>query len=265
MKENSITGMKTGFIDLDKSINGLNNSDLIILAARPAMGKTSFALNLLLNITKLENKSVLFFSLEMSKSQLYQRLLSIETDIHLHNIKNKFLDDDARKKIEIASSNLSKSNIFIEDSPNISVLEIEEYAKKIKNNGKLGLIIVDYLQLIKSGDNSQQEISDISRSLKSLARELDIPIIVLSQLSRNIENRVDKRPKLSDLKGIGGIEKYVDMAIFLYRDDYYNSKSDDKGIAEVIIAKQRNGSTGTVKLLFLNEITKFENFIVQMK
>ncbi|MBS9775463.1 MAG: replicative DNA helicase [Fusobacterium sp.] len=263
------TGMSTGFTDLDRSTSGLNNSDLIIVAARPAMGKTAFALNLLLNVAKLENKSVLFFSLEMSTSQLYQRLLAIEAGVPLHNIKNGFLDDEAWSKVAIATSKLSNTKIFIGDLPNVNTLEIRSYARKMKSRGELDLIIVDYLQLIKgtsrSGDNRQQEISDISRSLKSLARELDIPIIALSQLSRSVESRVDKRPILSDLRESGAIEQDADIVAFLYRDEYYNPETENKGITELIIGKQRNGPTGIVKLNFLEAFTRFTNYTDQIK
>lgn len=263
------TGMSTGFIDLDKSTSGLNNSDLIIIAARPAMGKTAFALNLLLNVAKLENKAVLFFSLEMSTSQLYQRLLAIESGVPLHNIKNGFLDDDSWAKVGIATSKLSNTKIFIGDLPNVNVLEIRSYARKMKSRGKLDLIVIDYLQLLKgtsrNGDNRQQEISDISRSLKSLARELDVPVIALSQLSRQVESRVDKRPVLSDLRESGAIEQDADIVAFLYREEYYIPETENKGITELIIGKQRNGPTGTVKLNFLEAFTRFTNYTDKVK
>lgn len=263
------TGMSTGFIDLDKSTSGLNNSDLIIIAARPAMGKTAFALNLLLNVAKLENKAVLFFSLEMSTSQLYQRLLAIESGVPLHNIKNGFLDDDSWAKVGIATSKLSNTKIFIGDLPNVNVLEIRSYARKMKSRGELDLIVIDYLQLLKgtsrNGDNRQQEISDISRSLKSLARELDVPVIALSQLSRQVESRVDKRPVLSDLRESGAIEQDADIVAFLYREEYYIPETENKGITELIIGKQRNGPTGTVKLNFLEAFTRFTNYTDKVK
>lgn len=263
------TGLSTGFQNLDAKTSGLNNSDLIILAARPAMGKTAFSLNLLLNVAKKENKSVLFFSLEMSSSQLYQRLLAIEAGIPLQNIRNGFLDDDAWGRIAIATTKLSNLKISIGDLPNVGVLEIRSYARKMKSRGELDLIVIDYLQLIKgtskNGDNRQQEISDISRALKGLARELDIPIIALSQLSRAVEARADKRPILSDLRESGAIEQDADIVAFLYREDYYIPETENKGITEVIIGKQRNGPTGTVKLNFLEAFTKFTDYTDKVK
>lgn len=263
------TGLSSGFIDLDQKTSGLNNSDLIILAARPAMGKTAFALNVLLNVAKLESKSVLFFSLEMSSSQLYQRLLAIESAVPLANIKNGYLDENAWSNIGLATAKLSNYKIFIGDIPNINVLEIRSYARKMKSRGELDLIIIDYLQLIqgtgKSSDNRQQEISDITRSLKSLARELDIPIIALSQLSRAVESRMDKRPVLSDLRESGAIEQDADIVAFLYREEYYIPATENKGITELIIGKHRNGPTGTIKFNFLSDITKFRDYTDQVK
>lgn len=264
------TGLSTGFQNLDAKTSGLNNSDLIILAARPAMGKTAFSLNLLLNVAKKENKSILFFSLEMSSSQLYQRLLAIEAGIPLQNIRNGFLDNDAWSRIAVATTRLSNLKISIGDLPNVSVLDIRSYARKMKSRGELDLIIIDYLQLIKGtskngGDSRQQEISDISRALKGLARELDIPIIALSQLSRAVESRVDKRPVLSDLRESGAIEQDADIVAFLYREDYYIPETENKGITEVIIGKQRNGPTGTVKLNFLEAFTKFTDYTDKVK
>ena len=259
------TGLSTGFVDLDKITSGLNKSDLIVLAARPAMGKTAFALNLLLNVAK--NKSVLFFSLEMSSSQLYQRLLAIEAGVPLHNIRTGFLDEGAWQNIGLATGKLSTSKIFIGDLPNVTVLEIRSLARKMKSRGELDLIIIDYLQLIKGrgGENRQQEISDISRALKGLARELDVPVIALSQLSRAVETRMDKRPMLSDLRESGAIEQDADIVAFLYREDYYIPGTINKGITELIIGKQRNGSTGTVKFNFLETLTKFTSFTRKIK
>lgn len=263
------TGLSSGFIDLDQKTSGLNNSDLIILAARPAMGKTAFALNLVLNVAKLESKSVLFFSLEMSSSQLYQRLLAIESAVPLANIKNGYLDENAWSNIGLATAKLSNYKIFIGDIPNINVLEIRSYARKMKSRGELDLIIIDYLQLIqgtgRGSDNRQQEVSDITRSLKSLARELDIPIIALSQLSRAVESRMDKRPVLSDLRESGAIEQDADIVAFLYREEYYIPETENKGITELIIGKHRNGPTGTVKFNFLSDITKFRDYTDKVK
>lgn len=258
------TGISSGFSDFDQMTSGFHPSDLIILAARPAMGKTAFALNLALNAAMKSKKGVLLFSLEMSSSQLLQRLLSIEAGIGLQKIRNGFLDPDDWGKLGLASMKLSNSEINIADLPNVNVLEIRAIARRLKAAGKLDIIIIDYLQLIKGnstrGDNRQQEISEISRALKGIARELDIPIIALSQLSRATEQRADRRPMLSDLRESGAIEQDADMVMFLYRDDYYNEDSEDKGLTEVIIGKQRNGPVGTIKLRFFHEYTKFENF-----
>lgn len=258
------TGISSGFSDFDQMTSGFHPSDLIILAARPAMGKTAFALNLALNAAMKSKKGVLLFSLEMSSSQLLQRLLSIEAGIELQKIRNGFLDPDDWGKLGLASMKLSNSEINIADLPNVNVLEIRAIARRLKAAGKLDMIIIDYLQLIKGnstrGDNRQQEISEISRALKGIARELDIPIIALSQLSRATEQRADRRPMLSDLRESGAIEQDADMVMFLYRDDYYNEDSEDKGLTEVIIGKQRNGPVGTIKLRFFHEYTKFENF-----
>lgn len=258
------TGISSGFSDFDQMTSGFHSSDLIILAARPAMGKTAFALNLALNAAMKSKKGVLLFSLEMSSSQLLQRLLSIEAGIGLQKIRNGFLDSDDWGKLGLASMKLSNSEINIADLPNVNVLEIRAIARRLKAAGKLDMIIIDYLQLIKGnstrGDNRQQEISEISRALKGIARELDIPIIALSQLSRATEQRADRRPMLSDLRESGAIEQDADMVMFLYRDDYYNEESEDKGLTEVIIGKQRNGPVGTIKLRFFHEYTKFENF-----
>lgn len=263
-------GIPTGFIDLDRMTSGLNNSDLIILAARPAMGKTAFALNLALNAGK-EKKNVLVFSLEMPVQQLYQRLLSIESGISQNKLKNAYLEDQDWEKLTIATGILSNSNIFVADLPHTNVLEIRSYARKMKSQNQLDLIIIDYLQLINgiarrgSEFSRQQEISDISRSLKGLARELDVPIIALSQLSRAVESRVDKRPMLSDLRESGAIEQDADIVAFLYREEYYIPETENKGITELIIGKHRNGATGTVKLNFLSEFTKFTNYTDQVK
>ena len=263
-------GISTGFIDLDRMTSGLNNSDLIILAARPAMGKTAFALNLALNAGK-EQKNVLVFSLEMPAQQLYQRLLSIESGIPQHKLKNVYLEEDEWTKLTVATLNLSKTSIYVADLPYTNVLEIRSYARKMKSQKKLDLIIIDYLQLINgtgrggSEFSRQQEISDISRSLKGLARELDVPVIALSQLSRAVESRVDKRPMLSDLRESGAIEQDADIVAFLYREEYYIPETENKGITELIIGKHRNGATGTVKLNFLSEFTKFTNYTDQVK
>ena len=263
-------GIPTGFIDLDRMTSGLNNSDLIILAARPAMGKTAFALNLALNAGK-EKKKVLIFSLEMPAQQLYQRLLSIESGIPQNKLKNVYLEEEEWTKLTVATGNLAETDIYVADLPYTNVLEIRSYARKMKSQEKLDLIIIDYLQLINgtgrggSEFSRQQEISDISRSLKGLARELDVPVIALSQLSRADESRVDKRPMLSDLRESGAIEQDADIVAFLYREEYYIPETENKGITELIIGKHRNGATGTVKLNFLSEFTKFTNYTDQVK
>lgn len=257
-------GISSGFADFDQMTSGFQPSDLIILAARPAMGKTAFALNLALNAAVKSNKAVLLFSLEMSSSQLLQRLLAVEAGIGLQKIKTGFLAPDDWGRLGIASGRLAQTEINIADTPNVGVLEIRAYARRLKAAGKLDMILIDYLQLIKGSsgknENRQQEISDISRSLKGIARELDVPIIALSQLSRATEQRADRRPMLSDLRESGAIEQDADMVMFLYRDDYYNEETEEKGITEVIIGKHRNGPTGTVKLRFFHELTKFENY-----
>lgn len=262
------TGISSGFVNFDEKTSGFNPSDLIILAARPSMGKTAFALNLALNAAMKSEKSVLIFSLEMSSSQLLQRLLAVQSQIGLQKIRNGFLEEDEWGRLGIASGQLVASNINIADVPNVNVLEIRAMARRLKAMNKLDMIVIDYLQLIKgsgkSTDNRQQEISDISRSLKGIARELNIPIIALSQLSRAPEQRADRRPMLSDLRESGAIEQDADMVVFLYRDDYYNEESEDKGITEVIIGKQRNGPVGTVKLRFFHEITKFADYTTKV-
>ncbi|MGL5917926.1 MAG: replicative DNA helicase [Cetobacterium sp.] len=262
------TGISTGFKHFDEMTSGFHPSDLVVLAARPSMGKTAFALNLALNASMKGGKAVLVFSLEMSSSQLLQRLLAIEAGIGLQKIRNGFLGEDDWGKLGIASGRLASAEINIADVPNVNVLEIRSIARRLKAAGKLDMIVIDYLQLIKGtsgkSDNRQQEISDISRSLKGIARELDIPIIALSQLSRAPEQRADRRPMLSDLRESGAIEQDADMVVFLYRDDYYNDESEQKGITEVIIGKQRNGPVGTINLKFFHDITKFGDYTTKV-
>lgn len=255
------SGITSGYPSLDKMISGFNPSDLIIIAARPSMGKTAFALNTAFNAANA-GKSILIFSLEMSSSQILQRLLSIKSGIGIQKIKNGFLKDDDWKKLGNASNFLGNFHINIADIPNITVIEMRATARRMKAAGKLDMIIVDYLQLIKGSnlriENRQQEISEISRSLKGLARELDVPVIALSQLSRAVEQRADRRPMLSDLRDSGAIEQDADIVAFLYRDGYYNEKNDiTNGDTEIIIGKQRNGPVGTVKLKFIPELAKF--------
>ena len=263
-------GIPTGFVDLDRMTSGLNNSDLIILAARPAMGKTAFALNLALNAAK-EKKNVLIFSLEMPVQQLYQRLLAMESGISQNKLRNVYLEEDEWNKLTLATTSLSNLGIYVADLPHKNVLEIRSYARNMKTQGLLDLIVIDYLQLINgtgkgrgSEASRQQEISDISRALKGLARELDVPVIALSQLSRAVESRVDRRPMLSDLRESGAIEQDADIVAFLYREEYYIPDTENKGITELIIGKHRNGATGTVKLNFLSEFTKFTSYTDQV-
>ncbi len=258
-----VTGISSSFTEFDKMTSGFHPSDLVIIAARPSMGKTAFAMNLALASAVKQKKGVLIFSLEMSNSQIFQRLISAESKVSMKKLRNGYLDPDEWARVGVATGRLAESPIFIADVPNVSVLEIRAIARRLKAENKLDMILIDYLQLIKGrdrSDNRQQEISDISRTLKGLARELNVPVIALSQLSRATEQRADRRPMLSDLRDSGAIEQDADVVIFLYRDEYYNEQSEDKGLAEVIIGKQRNGPVGTVVLRFFNEITKFEDF-----
>lgn len=259
-------GIPTGYTDLDKLILGLHQSDFIILAARPSMGKTAFALNLVQNVTLHSKKPyvVAFFSLEMSKEQLLHRMLCAEAQIDSQALRTANLSDKDWEKLWKACDNMNKANIAIDDTPAITVLEMRSKARKIKNERGLDLIVVDYLQLMQgnkrgNGDNRQQEVSEISRSLKALARELKVPVIALSQLSRGVESRQVKRPMLSDLRESGSLEQDADIVAFLYREDYYNPETANEGVTELIIAKHRNGAIGTVNLLFRKEFTKFVN------
>ena len=259
--EGGLTGVTTGFKDLDAKISGLQKSDLIILAARPAMGKTAFALSLALNAAVKGGASVMIFSMEMAREQLGQRLLAMESKVDMQKLKTGRLErldwDDVNNALEV----LSGAQIFIDDTAGISIMEMKSKCRRLKAEKNLDLIIIDYLQLMnpegRTLDSRTQEISVISRNLKLLARELDCPVIVLSQLSRNPEQRTDHRPMLSDLRDSGSIEQDADIVIFLYRDEYYNENTDVPGECEVIIAKQRSGPTGTVKVAWLDKITKF--------
>lgn len=260
-KRDSITGVPTGYIDLDKMTNGFQKSDLIVIAGRPGMGKTAFALNIALNAASKYDKSIAVFSLEMSSGQLVQRLLASEARVESSKLRSGRLNMDEWTKLAEVAGRLNDYKIYIDDTPAISSLEIRAKCRRLKREGKLDLIIVDYLQLMSSakGDNREQQISEMSRSLKALAKELNVPVIALSQLNRSVEGRNDKRPVPSDLRESGAIEQDADIIIFLYRDDFYNKESKYPGIAEVIIAKHRNGPTGTVPLSFIKEFTKFEN------
>ena len=258
-----ITGVPTGFADLDYKTAGLHGSDLILLAARPAMGKTAFALNIATNAAVRAKVPVAIFSLEMSKEQLVNRVLCGEAMVHSNKVRTGKLDEQDWAKLASALGPLSESEIYIDDTPGISVMEIRAKCRKLKLEKNIGLVVIDYLQLIqgsnKRGGSREQEISEISRSLKILAKEINVPVIALSQLSRAPEQRPDHRPMLSDLRESGAIEQDADIVMFLYRDDYYNEDSDKKNIAEVILAKHRAGSTGTVELLWLGSYTKFVN------
>jgi replicative DNA helicase len=263
--QDNVMGYGTGYYDLDYMTSGLHPSDLLVLAARPAMGKTSFALNLAQNVAKLNDKPAIIFSLEMSKEQLAQRLICAEAKINAQRIKTGFLSESDWPKLTEAIGTLADSPIYIDDTPAITVMEVRGKARRLKalEKKELGLIVIDYLQLMSGSGNSDgnrvQEISQISRNLKALARELNVPIVALSQLSRAVESRTDKRPMLSDLRESGAIEQDADIVVFIYRDEYYNHESVDKNIAEIIIAKHRNGPVGTVKLFFEKEHTRFEN------
>ena len=261
--QGKVVGLTTGFKDLDAKTSGLHNSDLIILAARPAMGKTAFALNVAQQAAVKANASVMIFSLEMSKEQLGQRLLSMESRVEMQKLKTGDLQRKDWERINMGLDTLSKTNIYIDDTPGISVLEMKNKCRRLKADKGLDLIVIDYLQLMKydgKADSRQQEISNLSRYLKLLAREIDCPVIVLSQLSRAPEMRQDHRPILSDLRESGSIEQDADIVIFLYRDDYYNPDSEDKhGICEVILAKHRSGPTGKVELTWVERYTKFSD------
>ena len=258
--DSAIPGLSTGLRDLDAKINGLNKSDLLILAARPAMGKTSFALNIGLNVAKKYRQTVAFFSLEMSREQLAMRLMSGESFVDSQKMATGKLSDDEWEKLCLASAALSQTDIRVDDNPAITVAEMNAKLRRVEN---LGLVIIDYLQLMngsgygKGGDNRVQVVSEISRSLKIMAKELNVPVICLSQLSRGPESRTDKRPMMSDLRESGSIEQDADVVMFLYRDDYYNKDSEEQNVAECIVAKNRHGEVGTVKLQWLPQYTTF--------
>ncbi len=255
-----VTGLPTGFSDLDRMTAGLQPSDLIILAARPSMGKTTFALNIGRYAAVNLKIPVILFSLEMSKEQLALKLLCSEAGVDNQRIRTGTLMDNDWPRLSHALGSLSEAVMFIDDTPGISALDIRAKARRIKSEHGLGLIVIDYLQLMQSrnrSENRQQEVSDISRALKALAREVNVPVIALSQLSRAVEQRTDKKPNLSDLRESGSLEQDADLVAFLYREDYYNPETDKKGITELLIAKQRNGPVGTVELLFQKEFSKF--------
>ena len=258
--DSMIPGLSTGLRDLDFKINGLNKSDLLLIAARPAMGKTSFALNIGLNVAKKYQSTVAFFSLEMSREQLAMRLLSSESFVDSQKMATGKLSEDEWEKIFMAASALSQTDIRVDDNPSITVAEMNAKLRRVDN---LGLVIIDYLQLMnssgygKGSENRVQAVGEISRSLKIMAKELNVPVICLSQLSRAVESRTDKRPIMSDLRESGAIEQDADAILFLYRDDYYNPASEEKNVAECIVSKNRHGETGTVKLQWLPQYTTF--------
>ncbi|MDO4382099.1 MAG: replicative DNA helicase [Clostridia bacterium] len=262
-QKESITGVPTGFVDLDYRTSGLHNSDLILVAARPAMGKSAFALNIATNAAVRAKVPVAIFSLEMSKEQMTNRILCSEAMVDSAKVRTGKIDDDEWAKLAATSGELSEAGIYIDDTPGISIMEIRAKCRKMKLEKNIGLVVIDYLQLVqgsnKKGGSREQEIAEISRSLKILAKEIDVPVIALSQLSRAPEQRIDHRPMLSDLRESGSIEQDADIVMFLYRDDYYNEDTEKKNIAEVIIAKHRSGATGTVELLWLANYTKFAN------
>ena len=260
----TVTGIPTGFIDLDYKLSGLQPSDLVLVAARPSMGKTAFVLNIAQYVAFKKDKCTAIFSLEMSKEQLVNRLFSLESQVDAQALRTGNMKDSDWEKLIEAAGIIGQSNLIIDDTPSISISELRSKCRKYKMEHGLDLIIIDYLQLMSGSvggrsESRQQEISDISRSLKALARELNVPVIALSQLSRAVEQRPDKRPLLSDLRESGAIEQDADVVMFIYRDEYYNKDSEYKKQAEIIIAKQRNGPVGTVHLAWLGEYTKFAN------
>jgi len=263
-KKELITGVATGFTKLDEMTSGLQRSDLIIIAGRPSMGKTAFALNIAQFCSVEEGVPVAVFSLEMAKEQLAMRMLSSEARVDSQKIRKGFLGESDWPKLTTAAGRLSEARLYIDDTPSISVLEMKAKSRRLKAEHGLGLIVLDYLQLMKGSDYAdtrEQEISEISRSLKGLAKELNVPVVALSQLNRKVEDRTSRRPQMADLRESGAIEQDADVILFLYRDEVYNKSEDnpEKGFAEVIIGKQRNGPVGTVKLVFQEKFTRFEN------
>lgn len=258
-----VTGIPTGFTELDRITAGFQKNDLIIVAARPSVGKTAFALNMSQNIATKTDENVAIFSLEMGADQLVMRMLCAEGNIDAQRLRTGKLEDEDWQRLTMAMGSLSKAGIYIDDTPGIKVKEIRSKCRKLKQDRGLGMIMIDYMQLIqgdaRSGEGRQQEVSEISRELKGLARELEVPVIALSQLSRGVESRQDKRPMMSDIRESGSIEQDADVIAFLYRDDYYDQESEAKDIIEIIIAKQRNGPVGTVELAFVKEYNKFVN------
>lgn len=263
--DGAITGVPTGFKDVDHIFNGLQKSDLILVAARPAMGKTAFTLNIAQNVTMLYDKTVAFFSLEMGKEQLVGRILSSVAGVSSEKLRRANMDPADWEKVIAAADRMSKSKLFIDDTPGLTVQDMRSKLRRLKVEHGLDLVIVDYIQLMqgrnagKGSENRQQEVSEISRNLKLIAREFNVPVIALSQLSRSVESRPDKRPVLSDLRESGSLEQDADIVIFLYRDKYYDENSEKGDNAEVLIRKNRNGSVGTVELQFVGEFTQFRD------
>ena len=258
----AVTGIATGFLDLDYKTAGMQPSDLILVAARPSMGKTAFVLNIAQHVAFKDNKAVAIFSLEMSKEQLVNRLMSLESKVNSQAIRTGNMKEDEWERLIESSDVIGRSKLLIDDTPGISIGELRSKCRKFKLEYDLQMIIIDYLQLMTGtgkNESRQQEISDISRSLKALARELKVPVIALSQLSRAVEQRPDHRPMLSDLRESGAIEQDADVVMFIYRDDYYNKDTEMKNVAEIIIAKQRNGAIGTINLAWLPDYTQFAN------
>jgi len=262
-RKGEVTGIPTGFTELDRMTAGFQRSDFIIVAARPSVGKTAFALNIAQNVATKTDENVAIFSLEMSAQQLVMRMLCAEGNINAQNLRTGRLTPEDWGKLTMAMGSLSNAGIYIDDTPSIRVSDIRAKCRRLKQERGLGMVVIDYLQLIQGSgrnrENRQQEVSEISRSLKALARELEVPVIALSQLSRSVEQRQDKRPMMSDIRESGSIEQDADIVAFLYRDDYYNKDSENKNIIEIIIAKQRNGPVGTVQLAFIKEYNKFVN------
>ncbi len=258
-----ITGVPTGFRDFDMRTSGLNPSDFVLIAARPSMGKTSFAMNIAQNAAVRYKVPVAIFSLEMAKDQLAQRMLSSEANVELQKVRTGDLTEEDWVKLVNAATPLSQAPIFIDDTPGVTAMEVRSKARRLKMEHNIGMVVIDYLQLMSGRgktESRQQEVSEISRSLKALARELQVPVVALSQLSRGPEARQDHRPMLSDLRESGAIEQDADLVVFLYRDEYYNPDTEKQNIAEAIIAKQRNGPTGTVELVWLGQYTKFATY-----
>ena len=263
-RKGDVTGIPTGFVELDRMTAGFQRNDLIIVAARPSVGKTAFALNIAQNIATKTDENVAIFSLEMGAQQLVMRMLCAEGNIDAQRLRTGKLMEEDWQKLTMAMGSLSNAGIYIDDTPGIRVNEIRAKCRRLKQEKGLGMILIDYLQLIQGNstrrsENRQQEVSEISRTLKAIARELEVPVIALSQLSRGVESRQDKRPMMSDIRESGSIEQDADIVAFLYRDDYYDKESEKQNIIEIIIAKQRNGPVGTVELAFIKEYNKFVN------